>query len=138
MAGSLADDARLWIPDDTYELRYLDYSTVLMFNAPKLVLRFEVVSHGTYKGTQLAKWYRVRKLKGRPKKRGDFVVGSSSEYFRDYCRLIGPPARNDRLSMVALKHKIVLGKTRTVTVDSRQRALPEGARYSVLEDLKLA
>lgn len=138
MTGALAEDARPWIPEDTeLELKYLDYSTVVMFSAPKLVVRFTVMTMGEHFEAVLERWYRVRQLKGKPKKYGNFTVGASSDYYRDYCRLLGTPARKDRLSLTPLKHKVVMGSCRTVTVDSSQRALPEPTRYSVLEKLWL-
>ena len=135
MAGYLDDDPRPWIPDGEYELNFLDYSTVMVFRQAKVVARFKIVTPGKYSDLVLERWYRVRRLNGSAKKRGNFTVGASSDYYRDYCRLIGRPSRKDRLSFAKLRSKIVVGTTRTVTIDRDQCDLGEVGKYSVIDKL---
>ena len=134
-AGDTFDqEAKPWVSPGEYELSYLDYSTSLIFGAHKLVVRFKVITMGDEFGKIVERWYRV-KLRGRPRKYGNFTVGSSSDCFREFCRLNREYRRKDRISYANLTNKIVIGRVRGVTTDSKQRELPEEARYSVIEEL---
>lgn len=136
MSGALDHEPRPLVPDSEYELAYVDYSTALMFKgAAKVVVRFRILTMGEFHGEIIERWYRVKRLAGAPKKRGNFVVGSSSDFYRDYCRLLGRPSRNDRISPVGLQGKIVIGSTRTVLVDALQRPLEDCLKYSVIDRL---
>jgi hypothetical protein len=137
MAGFEVEGGRPCIPDAEYELKYLDYSTALVFNAPKLVVRFAITAMGPYFGVALEKWYRVKKHRGRPKKYGDFVVGASSDFFRDLCRLLGAHA----------PRSTVLHETQPQARDREDEdrvggfptaKAPGRTRYSVIDELKLS
>jgi hypothetical protein len=79
---------------------------------------------------------RIRVLRyytARPAPGGRFRVGAHSDYRREWalvaCRR---PARHDRLSTRVFTGVLADVEVRTVTHDSRQRALPDGTQYSVV------
>lgn len=127
------DDAPL-IPPGKYLVRYLRHETAVMFTSPKVFLHFRIVD-GPYSGIPLYAAFRVRGLRGRPRKNGQFALGRSSELFRQYVRLTGTRARPDRIALSHLANCVVRVSVRTVERDFRQRALPEACQYSVISDL---
>ncbi len=133
MSGQLVDDGA--IPPGEYRLKYLGYRTTVSWGVPRVVVRFSVLDYGEYFEHELERWYRVKRLRGKPGKRGNYDVGRRSDLYREYTRLLGEPTRGDRLSFVALKHKVVVAKVRTVTHDRKQQPLPEDAQYSVIDEL---
>ena len=132
--GTLDGD-KPWIPDGEYELGYLDYSTFFIFRVPKVVVRFKVLTFGDEFEKVVERWYRVKKIQGHPRRYGNFTVGSSSDCFREFCRLNHQHRRKDRISYASIAHKIVIGRVRSVTIGSNQRELPEQAKYSVIAEL---
>ena len=121
-----------------YDLRYDFHETAVMFGrAPKLVLRFTIIEMGTeyFDTVQLPKSYNASKLMERPKKFGRFKVGFKSEFLRDYVRMFSMPVRLDRIPMSAFERVIVRGKVRVVTHGSDQRPIPDGLKYSVIDEL---
>ena len=136
VGGTLDERIRPWVPDAKYELAYVDYETRLMFHGqPKLVVRFRILSMGKHFDTVLERWYRVKKLTGKPRRSGGFVVGASSDLFREHARLFRYKTRPDRISFAGLRNRVVVGRTRTVVADHRQRELVGATLYSVIDEL---
>ena len=136
MSGQIVDDAPL-VPEGEYQLRYIDYRTCIAFKVPRVVVRFKILDFGQHLGKELECWYRVKSLKGKPKKSGNFVVGKKTDLFRDYVNVVGVPTTNrrDRLSFASLHDKVVIGLVRTVKQDRSQNKLSEEAWYSVVDRL---
>jgi hypothetical protein len=76
--------------------------------------------------------YRVRSLKGKPRKNGGFRVAAHGELFVMVCKVLSERGRPDRFSLLPLKAKVLRIKTRTVKRDYRQRDIPDARRYSVV------
>lgn len=133
MSGTLVDDGA--IPPGEYRLAYCDYRTAVAFGQDRVVVRFKVADFGEQFGHQLERWYRVKRLRSKPKKYGRFDVGRRSDLYREYVALFGEPGRGDRISFAGLKGKQVVAKVRTVTHDKDQNELPAELRYSVIDEL---
>jgi hypothetical protein len=133
MAGQIVDDALL--PDGEYELAYVSYRTQVAFKVPRVVVTFQVAEPGKYLGVELERWYRVKLLKGKPRRSGNFVVGGRSDLLREVDRVLRPQARLDRISFADLKGKVVICRVRTVREDSKQQPLSERASYSIVDEL---
>jgi hypothetical protein len=134
---SLDGEAPALVPPGDYELRFDYYETATMFGrAPKLVLWFTIISMGPYFDVaKLARYYNATRLIGKPQRNGRFKVGYKSDFLREYARLFRAPSRLDRISMTEFTRHIIIGRARTVTQGSNQKHIPEGLRYSVLDEL---
>ena len=124
------------LPEQFFEGRFVGYSTLFIFGTAKVVLAFEVTEPGEYHGARLIRAFRVRKIKGRPRPDGKFVLHAGGDLYRTLVRLLDIRARPDRITLRPLRHMLFKIKPRTVVVDSRQRALPEGSRYSVVDEIE--
>jgi len=122
----------------TYDLRFKHWETLLMFGcAPKLALWFTIIEMGSpyFDQVQLARYYNVKRIMGKPRKYGRFAVGPRSDALTEYGRLFSVKVRPDRIAFSRLEGVIVRGRVRTVTRASDQREIPECLRYSVLDEL---
>jgi hypothetical protein len=129
----IVDDAPL-IPPGEYLVTYLRHETAVMFTRPKAFVHFRIVD-GPYAGVPVYGAFRVKQLRGRPRKQGQFTLGRSSELFRQYARLTGGRERPDRIALSNLKNCVLRVRVRTVDHDFRQRTLPESCQYSIVGDL---
>ena len=121
-----------------YSLGFEYHLTKWLFNQPKLILLFTVLSDGEYHGTKLRRFYNVRSLIGKPGKNGKYhPSGWSSDLIREYALLFGsiPDDRLDRFSLKPFKNVIITGEVKTVSLDSRKRGIPACVQYSVIERL---
>ena len=127
------------LPPGRYLVKFVGWSTCLYLNRqPKVKLQFQVCDPGCHQGAMLERWYNVKALIGQPRTSGKFRYGQRSSLFREYCGLVGDLARWDRLSLSALKPKLLAAQVRTVTTDHRQKPLHPRAHYSVIDHLQLA
>ena len=121
-----------------YSLGFDHHETQRLWNQPKLILWFTVLSDGEYHGIKLRRFYNVRSLIGKPGKEGKYhPSGWSSDLIREYAHLFGsiPDDRLDRFSLNPFKKVIITGEVKTVSQDSRKRGIPECVQYSVIERL---
>jgi len=120
-----------------YSLGFDHHETARLFNQPKLILLFTVLSEGDYRGTKLKRFYNVRSLIGKPGRNGKYrPSGWSSDLIREYAELFGDvPDRLDRFSLKPYNNVIITGEVKTVSQDSRKRGIPECVQYSVIERL---
>ena len=134
----LDDSISPLIPEGDYSMSYKYHDTGIAFNTPKVFVYFTIVEPGPYLGTCLYRAYRVRGIIGKYKKNGRFKLGKRSELFLTLCHLDerGTKLRPDRLSLQSLKNTVIRGTVRTVRTDYKQRPLPEGLYYSVIDELK--
>jgi hypothetical protein len=125
------------VPNGIYDVGFVSYSTAYMFNkVPKLVLNFRILDFGEHNGKVLPRYYNVKRIKGRPRKNGDFKVGRRSDFVHEYATLFGLPRRLDRVSMTPFKSVIIKAKVEVVTSDYKQRQMPEALKYSKIAELR--
>ena len=126
------------IKPGVYSLGFLFHETARLYNQPKLILWFTVLSDGEYHGTKLKRFYNVRSLIGKAGKNGKYrPSGWSSDLIREYAQLFGsiPDDRLDRFSLNPFKNVIITGEVKTVRLDSKNRGIPACVQYSVIERL---
>lgn len=133
--GDAAVDVAPQIPAGTYQAYYLHHKTAFMFNSGKVFVHFRIYG-GEYDGTRLYRAYRVKAIKGRPRKFGSFKLGHTHELYRQFVRMSGTKERADRISLSRLKSCLLRVSVRTVTKDSKQRDLPEALQYSVVDEMQ--
>lgn len=121
----------------TYEAAFDTWETLRLFGgrAQKLVLWFTVLDPGEM-GTRLPRYYNVREIIGKPRRRGQFKAGPKSTFVRDYYRLHGAPKRKDRISVSRFENKRYRIKVRTVKAGADQQRIHEGLQYSVIESIE--
>src|SRR5947209_2097019 len=69
------------IDEGEYDLHFLHHETQVLCGgkAPKVALRFRIVTPGSFFGMIVPRYYNVRAIAGRPRKGGKFQVGWQSE-----------------------------------------------------------
>lgn len=129
-------DRPILVEPGEYELIFQHHRTAFLFKkAPKLCLYFKIVTPGKFNGIQLARWYNVKRISGKPRKGGAFTIGWHCDFLREYVTLFGVPNRIDRISTQRFKTVVVKGRVFTVTKDSSQRGIPDKLQYSIVKEL---
>lgn len=125
------------IPPGEYDLTFQYYETAKLWGgkSQKLVLWFEIASYGSHHGKRVARYYNVKRVKGVPRKSGDFAISRNCDFVREYASLFGIPNRIDRLPMTRFKGCLIRGTVRTVRRGYTQRAIPKDLHYSVVGEL---
>ena len=131
--GALVD-APPQIPEGLYTATYTHHETAFVFKSPKVFIHFRLCG-GEYDGLRLYSAYRVKEIRGKPRKGGAIKVRHSHELYRQFVTLSGYRERPDRISLHRLKGCLVNVQVRTVRKDSRQRDLPPALQYSVIDRL---
>lgn len=138
--GFIDGEAKPLLKPGTYDLSFRYYETVKLFGGkvPKLVLWFQIITQGKAYGIVLPRYYNVTRIKDKPKRWGDFVVGRNSLFLREYVNLFCMPAssRLDRIPMTAFKNVIIRGRIKTVHKGYDARRIPKGLEYSVIAELE--
>lgn len=134
----LDDEISPLLPEGEYSVSYQYHETGKSFNTPKVFIYFTIVEPGPYLGISLYRAFRIRNFIGKHGKNGRFKLGKRSELFLTLCRLDerGSRLRPNRVSLQALRNTVIRGTVRTVITDYKQRPLPEGLYYSVIDKLK--
>ena len=136
--GALIGEEPVCIPPGIYRLRFDDWETVNYFNRqPKVVCRFTVCSEGEWFGAKLARWYNVKALVGKPRRRGRFKVSWGQDLAREYLPLVSTAPRKDGIALSRLTPLLLEGTIETVRSDRRQRALHPLVQYSVIRQIRL-
>lgn len=133
--GEVVGAPPLLLPEGEYTAEFLYHETATAFRDSKLYMHFRILDFGEYFGKQLFRAYRVKGLKGAPRKSGAFKLGRRSELYLMIMRVLPRERRIDRVSLYGLKDKRLRIRVRTVTRDYRNRDLPEPLRYSVVDDV---
>ena len=118
------------VPDDEYEFVYARHKYVPSFGGkPKLFMWFRITSLGEHHGKELPRFYNVRTSNKRysPPRNGVLT--------REMRQLFGNSLKARGLPLQQLKESVLLGITRTVSTDSRQKKLHSINRYSVIDRL---
>jgi hypothetical protein len=117
------------IPDgDDYEVSYVGYDKVHLWNQDKLILHFRLVTPGAWFGEE---FYMVCKIA----KNGQWTP--SAKYWRMWVLANGKqPLRHDRLSTKVFRNKVFRARMRTVTTTFKRGVArrPE-QQYSVIDEL---
>lgn len=128
--GTLVHSTSLVEPG-TYLLQFVRHETVRQFRSAKLILYFRVVTAGPALGAILCRYYAVQSVATKSRRKGgSFQFGQKCDFFREYCRVLGPPSRPDRITPVNYRNSVVTGEVVTVTMGHDQLEIPDGARYS--------
>ncbi|KGQ20659.1 hypothetical protein LF41_1197 [Lysobacter dokdonensis DS-58] len=137
--NGLIEGLRPFIPPGAYQMRLIDWKTV-MYNGrqPKVVLQLAVCSNG-YMGTPLERWYNATRLIGKVGRHGGFAAPGSGDLLFEYVDITGnSPRRSDRINLSHLGDRLLLGHVETVVKNQRQRVRPIDLRYSVVRRLEKA
>ncbi len=117
-----------------YEVAYISHMTWYYLNRqPKLRVDFKIVSMGPYLGLIFSRFYNIKKIVGKPGRNGRFNAGWSTDFAREFARVIDMPKRSDRFSMSKLKNFILEVEIADVTKDRNLCDLHESSRYSVIK-----
>tara|TARA_B100002049_G_scaffold17743_1_gene12059 strand:+ start:139 stop:585 length:447 start_codon:yes stop_codon:yes gene_type:complete len=128
-------DAPAQIPPGEYSAYYTKHETAFMYRSAKVFVHFRIQG-GEYHGMHVYRAFRVKELRGKPRKGGAFKLRHSQELYRQFVRLTASGReRPDRISLHRLRGCLLRISVRTVTKDSRQRELPENLQYSVVDEL---
>lgn len=124
------------VPPGRYSVAFVDWWTGKMFGkAQKIALRFTIMDMGDHFGKSLTRWYNARRLIGKYGLHGRFQVGRGSDFLADYVRLLGMPARTDRISLMKLRHLIISADVEIVQKNHEQKSIIEPLQYSVIRRL---
>jgi len=135
----IVDGFKPLLPEGTcLEARFVDYSTVYMFAAHKVVWEFQVVQPGDWFELRFFRAFRVRQIIGRPGKRGKFKLHAGGDMYQTLVRLLDYRQRADRVSLAPLRQMLFRIKLRTVRINSRQEKLADHVQYSVIESIERA
>jgi hypothetical protein len=127
------DDHLPLVPEGAYQARYISHQTAVMFvQAAKVALRFEICE-GPLAGVRLDRYFRVKRLDGKPGPRGKFKLSARGDLYRTLARLLDTKTRPDRISLQPLRHMLFRIHVRTVTRDRNGSELPRGCTYSVID-----
>ncbi|HKQ22896.1 MAG TPA: hypothetical protein VJT81_00455 [Burkholderiales bacterium] len=126
------------IPDATYEVVYQGHKTALVFGKhPSVSLRFRIITPGEYFGKEIARHYRVAKLKGEPRENGAFTLRRNSLLFLELVRLSDFKQKPSRISLSVLRGCAFEVSTRTVKKSwHKQTKLPIWLQYSVVDRIR--
>lgn len=128
-------DAPGRIPPGEYQAYYRRHETAFMFKSPKVFIHFEIHG-GEHGGTKVYAAYRVKELRGKPRKGGGIRLRHSQDLYRQFVRLTpNQRERPDRISLQRLRGCLLRVSVRTVTKDAKQRELPEALQYSVVDEM---
>ena len=133
--GGTVDGECILVPEGEYELRYVDYETVIYFGGPKVVVHYAIVGPDEYAGLPVNRFYNATKLTGPPGRFGRYVAPRRGDLFREFRKLIGQDQRLDRLRFARLRNRRVIGEIQTVTTDHKHEELPDDDRYSRIKRL---
>lgn len=124
------------VPDEIYSAIFTHHETAFVFRTSKVFLYFRIIDPGEHFGKILYRAYRAGALKGEPRRNGGFKLRRGSDLLSMIFRILEiSKARPDRVSLHEIKNCVLKIKTRTVTKDYQQHALPECMRYSVVADI---
>ena len=132
-----AGQADALIPEGEYEAALLDYETGIYFfgHSPKVVLWWWIITMGVAFEVVIPAYYAVRRITGKSRRRGRFQIGLKSRLARDLALMTGDRPPLDHVPLDDLKDHLFRIAVRTVVKDSGQKAIPDGAHYSVVHQV---
>lgn len=127
---------RPFIEPGKYQAVLVGWETHRTYKTPKVYLHFRIVDPGPAFEVEIFRAYRVSGFVGKPGRMGRFKLKRRSDLYLALCRLYeGRKLRPDRMSLRGLGGLVLIVSVRTVTIDARQRPLPECEHYSVVDAL---
>ncbi len=122
------------IPEGEYEAALVDYETGIYFfgHSPKVILWWRIFTMGAAFETVIPGYYAVRRLTGKGRRRGRFQIGLKSRLARDLALMTNARPPLDHVPLDHLQDHLFCIAVRTVSEDSGQKAIPNGAHYSVV------
>ncbi len=125
------------IPEGMYQCEFHSYETRHSGGfGPKLALKFEILQPDEYAGIVLERFYNVAELPNGAGRKGQFIPPFRGDFVRDYFNFFGRPTRLDRMPIYKpFKELTWACLIETVTTDPKGRAIPEGARYSIIRSI---
>ncbi len=122
------------IPEGEYEAALVDHETGIYFfgHSPKVVLWWRIVTMGAAFEIVIPGYYAVRRLTGKGRRRGRFQIGLKSRLARDLALMTNNHPPLDHVPLDHLQDHLFRIAVRTVSKDSGQKAIPDGAHYSVV------
>ncbi|MDT0635043.1 hypothetical protein [Spectribacter hydrogenoxidans] len=122
------------IPPGEYLLTYHRYELAFMFNTAKLFAHFQIAD-GEHKGARLYAAYRVKAIKRKTKRGGQFTLSKTHKLFIQLATLVNSPVRPDRPSLDCLRGCLIRGRVVTVKGPNPHKPRPEAAHYSRVDEL---
>ncbi len=119
------------LPDGLYRLAFDRYQVVSRFNRGSLELWFRVMDFGPHFEKPLCRYFKVTRSGKR-----SFRASPHSAFAREFVDVFGksPPAGVQAVEW--FRHDMLVeGSFEIVTKGYDQKAIPEGARYSVIRQL---
>ena len=125
-----------WIPDGEYHFKLVSHETVMKFGKPRVILLMTVIDLGEYHGTALSCFRNVERLKGKPCKKGGFVLSRGGDLLIELCKLMPDfNPRRDRISLNRLYDKIIFARTKTVKHNNLKTKLPKQLWWTKVDKL---
>lgn len=128
-----SDERPVLVKPGLYEVTLVKtWKGFLHGRAPKLILVFRILDEGPYYGRHLYRAYNVR---GFTDRKEIIPKGWHSDFVREYARLFGVPHKLRDIGVRQYKSKVFSCRVRTVERDYKQRPLPEGMQYSIIDEI---
>ena len=122
------------IPEGKYQVMYVSHETTNGSFGAKVKITFTITSYGEFFGKHIDAWYNLKEIKKVGKGKA-ISLSRHSKLTGELFNALGYKERVKRLSPLALKGKLLWVNVRTVIKNSRQKALHELQRYSVVDSI---
>jgi hypothetical protein len=122
------------MPEGRYQVMYISHETTNGSFGAKVKITFTITSNCEFFGKHIDAWYNLKAIKKIGKGKA-ISVSRHSKLTGELLNALGYKERVKRLSPLALKGKLLWVNIRTVTKNSRQKALHELQRYSVVDSI---
>jgi len=125
------------IKEGIYEAILVSWETSLMQKSPKIVMYFKIIEFGEHLNKMFPKYYYVKKHKGKPCKRGQFIAKSCGHFLEQWYKIFPDSTRLrlDRIPMQNLLNKPVKVKIKTVKRNSENSLKPKQMYYSKVDEI---
>ncbi len=126
------------IPKGKYEAVMKTWFTGTLFKQPKVVLIY-TITEGEYFGIDIAKYYNVKKLKGKARNKGKFIVKPRGDFLKDFYKLLPlhPKVRFDQIPITKLQQQPIEITVGFVLKDYKQQLYPEQMKYSLVREVNI-
>jgi hypothetical protein len=122
------------MPEGRYQVMYISHETTNGSFGAKVKITFTITSNCEFFGKHIDAWYNLKEIKKVGKGKA-ISLSRHSKLTGELLNALGYKERVKRLSPLALKGKLLWVNIRTVTKNSRQKALHELQRYSVVDSI---
>ena len=122
------------MPEGRYQVMYISHETTNGSFGAKVKITFTITSNCEFFGKHIDAWYNLKAIKKIGKGKA-ISVSRYSKLTGELFNALGYKERVSRLSPKSLKGKLLWVNVRTVTKNSRQKALHELQRYSVIDSI---